>query len=83
MDKKQQDNGGQAQIAGAETATFITGTRGATTAADAARLFILGRSWILFTAHGARGRGSPLRALVADVSRSDLSKPAAGPRSGP
>ncbi|MCH6578712.1 MAG: hypothetical protein IH807_12930, partial [Proteobacteria bacterium] len=50
MEEEQQDNGEQAQIAGAETAAFITGTRGATTAADAARVFILGRSCILFAA---------------------------------
>ncbi len=40
--EKQQDDGEQAQIAGAETAAFITGTRAATTATDAARPFILG-----------------------------------------
>ena len=83
MEEEQQDNGEQAEIAGAETAAFITGTRGAMTAADAARVIIFGRSCILFAADGARGRGSPLRALVADVSRGDLSRPLAGPRSGP
>ncbi len=58
MEEEQQDDGEQAQIAGAETAAFITGTRGATTVADAARVFILGRSCILFADDDAGAAGA-------------------------